>query len=321
MKILITGAAGFIGSNLCEWLLVRGHKIFAIDNLSTGNIKNLNWCLLEHSHSFFFDRIDLLDEARFYQYIKDIGEIDAIVHLAATGSVPRSVKYPKLTLKNNIDGTQAVLNAMLENKIKKIIFASSSSVYGKDRSLVKKEHKTNKILSPYAYSKKINENQIKIYSDYVGYDYYILRFFNVFGKNQNPNGPYSAVIPKWANLMKKNQDIEIYGDGKISRDFTHVYNVCSFIESCLNKEQKALASNDIYNVGCGAITTLNELFNLLAENFNYKKEPIYLDEREGDVKSSQASIQKAWDFLKYKPILNFRNGLKLYSNELKRSKT
>lgn len=287
MVCLITGVAGFIGSHLAERLINDGHKVIGVDNFSTGlesNVKLLNTL----TGSFNFTECDILSQ-EFESVFKAIGRFDCIFHQAALGSVPRSIENPEATFESNVIGFQNVLKLAKTYEAKKIVFASSSSIYGID----------GVVQSPYAASKKINEVQAQAWSEVFDIPIIGLRYFNVFGPRQNPNGPYAAVIPKWIQAIKTGEEIEIHGDGNQSRDFTYVKNVVNANILAMQSDIK----NEVFDIGAGRSTSLNELVELLRRSV-FRRDNIkikYIDARKGDVKKSMANILPACTHLRYEP--------------------
>jgi len=312
---LITGVAGFIGSNLLYQLLSLNQKVIGIDNFSTGFKSNLKKIIdsvdKKFSRNFIFEEIDIID----YDSLKKIfsNDITYVLHQAAMGSVPKSIKLPQDFNNVNVNGFLNLLCLCRSSKVEKIIFASSSSVYGDNIENYKKEHKIGNCLSPYALTKRINELYADNFSRVYNIKYIGLRYFNVFGRSQNPKGSYAAVIPKWIINSIKNEDIVIYGDGKTSRDFTYIDNVCQAnIKAALNNLIEF--DNRIYNVGEGNNISLNELSKMILDisksiGIKSKSKIIYSDFREGDIKYSRASITKIKEAFDYKPNNNFKNNL------------
>lgn len=307
----ITGVAGFIGSHLLEYLLKNNQTITGLDNLSTGHRHNLDsvkeLVSPKQWQNFTFINGDICNIA---DCNKAVAACEIVLHQAALGSVPRSIANPLNTHNNNVNGFINMLHAAKENNVKRFVYASSSSVYGDSPILPKVEDKIGKVLSPYAASKYTNE----IYADAFSACYDIetigLRYFNVFGPRQDPNGPYAAVIPKWIDKITNNEPVQIYGDGETSRDFCYVANaVQANILAAITCNKDAL--NTVYNVAVGDRTTLNELFTLI-KNFlgQAQVEPEYSDFRAGDVQHSQANISKAAELLEFKPTHDLQAGLK-----------
>jgi UDP-N-acetylglucosamine 4-epimerase len=310
---LITGVAGFIGSNLLETLLLLDQKVVGLDNFATGHQHNLDEVKSVVSEQqwrqFSFIEGDIRNYDDCQQAVKDV---DYILHQAALGSVPRSIADPILTNSANVTGFLNMLTAAKNEKIKTFVYAASSSTYGDHPALPKVENTIGKPLSPYAVTKYVNELYAEVFNRTYGLDTIGLRYFNVFGKRQDPNGAYAAVIPKWTAAMYANDDVLINGDGETSRDFCFVENaVQANILAATATEQ---AKNEIYNVALGDRTTLNSLFDCLKESLNnnniaYGKTPVYQDFRAGDVRHSQACITKAEEFLGYKPEYRIKAGI------------
>jgi UDP-N-acetylglucosamine 4-epimerase len=300
---LVTGGAGFIGSNLCEAILDMGYKVRCLDNLSTGFQANVD--LFIHNPNYQFINGDIRD---FDKCNSACAGVDYVLHQAAWGSVPRSIEMPLLYEEINIKGTLNMLEAARQNKIKKFVFASSSSVYGDEPNLPKIEGREGVLLSPYAVTKRVNEEYGRIYKSLYNLDTYGLRYFNVFGKRQNPNGVYAAVIPKFISKLLKGEAPTIHGDGKQSRDFTYIKNVIEAnLKCCLAGSDVA---GDIFNIACGSREYLNDLYYHLCKEMNVDIEPLFVDKRRGDIKHSNADISKARKMLKYNPEYDFSRGIK-----------
>lgn len=316
-KILVTGGAGFIGSNLCEELINLGANVVCLDNFSTGKIENI---------------VDFLDYPTFQLITGDIRNIDDcrravegceyVLHEAALGSVPRSIKDPITTNDVNVNGFLNMLIAARDAKVKRFIYAASSSTYGDSKTLPKVEDQIGKPLSPYAITKYVNELYADVFSKMYGMECIGLRYFNVFGKRQDPDGAYAAVIPLWVKQIINGEQPIINGNGEYSRDFTYVANV---IEANL-KSILALSSrlktnvgyiNQIFNIAYGENTTLNELFVTLRNNLAKHKpdigdlKPIYGPYRIGDIPHSHASIEKAKKIINYNPQYSAAKGFEL----------
>jgi len=309
-RILVTGGAGFIGSNLCEALLEQGNIVVCLDNFITGKRGNISEFLAHKNFRLIEGDIRNPDVCR-----NAVDGIEYVFHQAALGSIPRSVENPALTNDININGFLNILIACKERKVKRLIYASSSSVYGDHPALPKREEDMGELLSPYAVTKKVNELYARVFADLHGMEIIGLRYFNVFGKKQDPEGPYAAVIPKFIKLLMKGVSPVIYGDGSQTRDFTYVDNVIKANQLAALTENKA-ALNNVYNVACGSMITLNELYAILIEllSKHYKKDirnikPEYTTTRKGDIKDSLASIEKAKTLLEYSPEYNLRAGL------------
>jgi len=308
--ILVTGGAGFIGSNLCEALLDLGANVRCLDNLSTGFMHNIQHFIAHNKFSFIEG--DILDLETCQNACKDI---DFVLHQAALGSVPRSVKDPITTNAVNIGGFLNMLVAARDQGVKRMVFAASSSTYGDSEKLPKVEQEIGQPLSPYAITKYVNELYATIFKRNYNLDTIGLRYFNVFGRNQDPNGAYAAVIPKFVIQLINHESPVINGDGSFSRDFTYIDNVIAMnLLAITTKNKKAL--NQIYNAAVGDRTTLTQLVNSLRkyltkfdiEIANIKI--IYGPQRVGDIPHSQASIDKANQLLNYKPTHAFEAGLK-----------
>ena len=299
-KYLVTGGAGFIGSHISEELVKRDHEVRIIDNFLTGKKENI---------ASLLDKIELIEGD-----IKDIETcrralegVDFVLHQAALPSVPRSIKDPLATNENNIRGTLNVLLASREAKVKKVVFASSSSVYGDDTHLPKIEGREGNPLSPYALSKQVGENYCRIFSRIYGLSTVFLRYFNIFGPRQDPFSQYAAVIPNFITKMLKGEKPIIFGDGEQSRDFTFVSNV---VEANILASKAQDVSGEAFNIACGERTTVNSLVNTINEVLNKNIDPVHDEPRPGDVKNSYAEISKARKMLKYEPLVPFNEGLK-----------
>lgn len=299
---LVTGGAGFIGSNLCEVLLDKGYKVRCLDDLSTGKQENVN--LLINNPNYSFINGDIRD---FDSCMKACKGVDFVLHQAAWGSVPRSIKMPLIYDEINIKGTLNMLEAARQNGVKKFVYASSSSVYGDEPNLPKKEGREGNILSPYALTKKANEEYGKLYTNLYGLETYGLRYFNVFGKRQDPNGAYAAVIPKFIKQLLNDESPTINGDGKQSRDFTYIENV---IEANLKACKAAnRAAGQVYNIAYGGREYLIDIYDGLCKALGKDVKPIFGPDRKGDIKHSNADITKAKDLLGYNPNWSFERGI------------
>lgn len=299
MKYLVTGGAGFIGSNLVEALLQRGHSVKVLDNFSTGKRENIKR---------FESDIELIEgDIRSLHIVEEAMKgTDVVLHEAALPSVPRSIKDPVTTNEVNVSGTLNILNAAVAAKTKRVVFASSSSIYGNNPELPKHEDMVPNPLSPYAVSKLAGENYCKVFAQIYGLETVALRYFNVFGPNQDPSSQYSAVIPKFINSVLKNESPVIYGDGEQSRDFTYISNV---IEANILASEVKIDSPVIVNCACHDRITLNELVSAINKILNKDVKPEYNTERTGDVKHSFAAIGKAEKLLSYRVADPFVNGL------------
>ena len=309
-KILVTGGAGFIGSNLCDFLIQNGALVYCLDNFSTGSKENINHLI--NSRNFYLIEGDIRDLKTCELACKNI---DFVLHHAALGSVPRSIKDPIETNSVNISGFLNMLLASKNNNVSRFIYAASSSTYGDSEILPKVESIIGNPLSPYAITKYVNELYANNFKLIYNLDSIGLRYFNVFGKRQSPEGEYAAVIPKFINKLINNESPVIYGDGSNSRDFTYIDNVIQInFKAMFTKNKNAL--NKIYNVAVGERTSLIELIKEIKFQLSfYKKDVDDIDlifdkPRDGDVLHSQASIKKALKLLQYKPTHNLSDGLK-----------
>lgn len=310
-RILVTGGAGFIGSNLVEALLAQNNEVVVLDNFATGKRENI--ASFTGNPAFTLIEGDIRDMAMCR---KAVDGVDYVLHEAALGSVPRSIKDPMTSTEVNISGFVNMLFAAQEAKVKRFVYASSSSVYGDNEILPKIEDKIGKPLSPYAITKYANELYAENFSRLYGIATIGLRYFNVFGKCQDPHGAYAAIIPKFIISLMKHESPVINGDGSYSRDFTYVDNVIQANQLALLAD-KPEAINQVYNVAFGERTTLNELFTYLREDLAIfdpeiaKIEPKYGPNRAGDIPHSIADIGKAKGLLGYTPIFNPRQGIKM----------
>lgn len=308
-KILITGGAGFIGSNLTEHFLTKGYRVVVLDNFSTGYRHNIEQHFNNSNFQFIEGDIRDLDDCR-----KATAGVDYVLHQAALGSVPRSIKDPQTSNEVNISGFLNMLMAARDVGVKRFVYAASSSTYGDSESLPKVEDKIGRPLSPYAITKYVNELYADVFSRTYGMECIGLRYFNVFGRRQDPNGAYAAVIPKFVLQLLAHQSPIINGTGEYSRDFTYIDNVIQMNElAMLTKKTEAI--NTIYNTAVGERTTLNQLIRYLKE-FLSKYDSVIADvkviygpNRQGDIPHSLASIDKAKSLLGYQPTHNFRTGL------------
>ncbi len=310
MKILITGGAGFIGSHIADSLLEEGHRVVVIDNLSTGNLENIKHLFLNPKFKFVNGDITNIDTCRTV-----CEDIDKICHQAALGSVPRSINDPLSSHNNNVNGFLNILIVAKENNIKRVVYASSSSVYGDSDILPKQEDNIGNQLSPYAVTKYVNELYANVFTKSYGLECIGLRYFNVFGPRQNPNGEYAAVIPKFINLMKNKQSPIIYGTTH-TRDFTYVANVVNANKLALFTDNKN-CFGDIFNIGTGGNIGINELFNKINDILHLNIKYIQAQERSGDILHSFANISKAKEYLLYDPICDFDTGLKITIDSIK----
>lgn len=337
MKILITGGAGFIGSNLCEHFVNKGFDVTCLDNLSTGFRHNIEHLL--NKENFHFIEGDICDLKTCRDAIRGC---EGVLHEAALGSVPRSINDPITTNKNNIDGFLNMLVAARDEGVKRFVYAASSSTYGDSKELPKIEHNIGRPLSPYAITKFVNELYANVFAQLYGLDTIGLRYFNVFGRRQSPNGAYAAVIPLWVKALISHESPFINGDGSYSRDFTYIENVIQANELALTTSKEDIVERAslynmnlpanapidlVFNVAYGGNTTLLELFDCLRNNLAKfdssisSIEPIFRENRAGDIPHSQASIIKANRILGYQPkysaIQGFEEACEWYWNNLK----
>lgn len=314
---VVTGVAGFIGSNLAETLLKLNQKVIGLDNFITGHQSNINDLLAQVSEdqrgNFSFVEGDITN---FATCVEVFSGADIVLHQAAVGSVPRSIKDPMTSHKNNVDGTFNVFKAAVDAKVKRVVYASSSSVYGDHPELPKEEAKIGKPLSPYAATKLIDEIYADIFAKTYGLQTIGLRYFNVFGRRQDPNGAYAAVIPKWIASMVSGEDVFINGDGETSRDFCYIENTvqANLLAGITDNTE---CSGQVFNVSFGEKTTLNQLYGLLKDNILVHRpelklsDPVYRDFREGDIRHSLANTDKIKSMINYNPDFDVRAGLQL----------
>lgn len=301
---LVTGAAGFIGSNLCEALLKKGCKVKALDDLSTGKQENIDLFLGNPNYTFIKGDIKDLDIC-----LKACEGVDYVLHQAAWGSVPRSLEMPLFYNKNNIEGTLNMLEAARQNGVKKFVYASSSSVYGDEPNLPKIEGCEGNLLSPYALTKRCDEEWAKLYTKFYGLDTYGMRYFNVFGRRQDPDGAYAAVIPKFLKQLMHGETPTINGDGKQSRDFTYIDNVIEAnLKACLAPHE---AAGEAFNIAYGGREFLIDIYYGLTKALGVNIEPNFGPDRKGDIKHSNADISKARKLLGYDPDYSFEDGIQL----------
>jgi len=300
-KYLVTGGAGFIGSNIVEELLNRGEYVRVLDNFSTGRRQNI----IQFIENANFELIE--GDLRSYHIVQEaVNGVDYVLHQGALPSVPRSVKDPITTNDVNVNGTLNILNASLGAGVKRIVFASSSSIYGNGTELPKREDMKPAPESPYAITKYTAERYCQVFTKLYGLETVCLRYFNVFGPRQDPNSQYSAVIPKFIQLIKDGKRPVVYGDGEASRDFTYVSNVVKANLLACTAEN---AVGEVFNVACGISITINQLIQKIAEILDKKIEPIYANPRPGDVKNSYALIEKAKQKLDYEVDKDFSAGI------------
>lgn len=305
MKIVLTGGAGFVGSHIAEALIANPNvsKVRIVDNLSTGDIRNISQLFSNSKLEFL--RADI----RFYKECENaVSGMDLICHQAAIGSVPRSINNPLYSHDNNVNGFLNIIEAGKNAGIKKVVYASSSSVYGDSPDLPKIESKIGKPLSPYAATKYINELYAEVYAKCYGMSFTGFRYFNVFGPRQNPNGPYAAVIPLFVSAALSSKSPIINGDGTITRDYTFVKNVVKANVNALLKEQESSGS-EIFNIACGKTITLNKLWEIILEITGESILATHVPQRKGDILQSLADISKAEGKLFYSDLIQLHEGL------------
>ena len=318
-KWLVTGAAGFIGSNLLEKLLILNQKVIGLDNFENGYQDNIDHAIEDAnnivgkdlSNNFRFINGDIKN---FTDCNKACDGVDYVLHQAAIGSVPRSIEDPINTNSANIDGFLNMLVAGRDANVKRFVYAASSSSYGDNTDLPKIENMVGNPLSPYAVTKLVNELYADVFAKNYSFKTIGLRYFNIFGKRQDPNGAYAAVIPKWVDSILNKKDVYINGDGKTSRDFCYIDNAVQMnLLAATTQNEEAL--NEVYNVALNDRTSLNELYQMIEERLVQsiqgleKKKPIYREFRSGDVRHSQASIEKAQELLDYQPKYRISEGM------------
>lgn len=301
---LVTGGAGFIGSNLCEAILDKGYEVRCLDNLSTGRKTNLDSFIDNPRFTFIEEDICDLDAC-----MRATAGVDYVLHQAAWGSVPRSVEMPLFYEEVNIRGTLNMMEASRQNDVKKFIYASSSSVYGDEPNLPKVEGREGNLLSPYALTKRTDEEYGKLYTKLYGLDTYGMRYFNVFGRRQDPDGAYAAVIPRFLRLLLAGEQPTINGDGRQSRDFTYIDNVIEAnLKACLAPHE---AAGQAFNIAYGGREYLIDVYYGLTKALGVDIEPLFGPDRVGDIKHSNADISKARELLGYDPDYDFETGIAL----------
>ena len=301
---LVTGGAGFIGSNLCEAILKMGYKVRCLDDLSTGKQANVDLFLDDPNYTFIKGDIKELDTC-----MAACEGVDYVLNQAAWGSVPRSIEMPLVYERNNIMGTLNMMEAARQQGVKKFVYASSSSVYGDHPVLPKKEGQEGNLLSPYALTKRVDEEFAKLYTKLYGLDTYGMRYFNVFGRRQDPDGAYAAVIPKFIKQLMNDEAPTINGDGMQSRDFTYIENVIEAnLKACLASHE---AAGNVFNIAYGGREYLIDIYHSLTKALGKDIEPKFGPDRAGDIKHSNADISKAREMLGYDPDYDFDSGLKL----------
>lgn len=300
---LVTGGAGFIGSNLCEAILKMGYKVKCLDNLSTGKQENVDLFINHPNYTFIQGDITDLDTC-----INACESVDYVLHQAAWGSVPRSIEMPLFYEKVNINGTLNMMEAAKQKGVKKFVYASSSSVYGDHPVLPKVEGQEGNLLSPYALTKRVDEEYGKLYKKLYNLDTYGMRYFNVFGRRQDPDGAYAAVIPKFIKQFMQDEQPTINGDGKQSRDFTYIENVIEAnLKACLAPSEYA---GEAFNIAYGGREYLIDIYYDLCSALGKEIEPNFGPDRAGDIKHSNANINKAKKMLNYHPDYDFKKGVK-----------
>ncbi len=299
---LVTGGAGFIGSNLCEAILKLGHKVRCLDDLSTGKQKNVDLLLDNPNYTFIKGDIKDLDTC-----MKACEGVDYVLNQAAWGSVPRSIEMPLFYCANNIQGTLNMMEAARQNGVKRFVYASSSSVYGDEPNLPKAEGREGNLLSPYALTKMCDEQWAKQYTMHFGLETVGLRYFNVFGRRQDPDGAYAAVIPKFIKMLIHGETPTINGDGRQSRDFTYIENVIEAnLKACLAPSE---AAGEAFNIAYGGREYLIDIYYGLTKALGMDVEPNFGPDRKGDIKHSNADISKAKRLLGYDPDWSFERGI------------
>lgn len=299
---LVTGGAGFIGSNLCEAILKMGYRVRCLDDLSTGKQANVDLFLDNPAYTFIKGDVKDPDTC-----VKACEGVDYVLHQAAWGSVPRSIEMPLFYCANNIQGTLNMMEAARQQHVKTFVYASSSSVYGDEEHLPKHEGVEGHLLSPYALTKRCDEEWGKQYARLYGLKTIGLRYFNVFGRRQDPNGAYAAVIPKFIRQLLQDERPTINGDGRQSRDFTYIENVIEAnLKACLAPDE---ASGEAFNVAYGGREYLIDIYNVLTRALGKEIEPVFGPDRPGDIKHSNADIAKARHLLGYDPQYDFEKGL------------
>ena len=301
---LVTGGAGFIGSNLCEAILSMGYKVRCLDDLSTGKKEHIDMFLDHPDYEFMKGDIKDIETCK-----KACAGVDYVLHQAAWGSVPRSIEMPLFYANNNIIGTVNMMEVAMVSKVKKFVYASSSSVYGDEPNLPKQEGREGRLLSPYALTKRADEEFARMYTKFYGLETYGMRYFNVFGRRQDPDGAYAAVIPKFLKLLLQGETPTINGDGRQSRDFTYIDNVIEAnLKACLASEE---AAGEAFNIAYGGREYLIDIYYGLTKALGIEAEPNFGPERAGDIRHSNADISKAKKLLGYDPEYSFEEGIKL----------
>ncbi len=301
---LVTGGAGFIGSNLCEAILEMGCRVRCLDNLSTGKMENIQPFMDNPGFTFLKEDIRELETCK-----RAVEGVDYVLNQAAWGSVPRSIEMPLLYEEINIRGTLNMMEASRQGGVRKFVYASSSSVYGDHPALPKREGHEGKVLSPYALTKRVDEEYGRLYKTLYGLDTYGMRYFNVFGRRQDPDGAYAAVIPRFIRQLLKGETPTINGDGRQSRDFTYIDNVIEAnLKACLAPSR---AAGEAFNIGAGGREYLIDVYHELCRALGKDVEPNFGPERAGDIRDSNADISKARELLGYDPEYDFARGIDL----------
>ena len=302
-QVLVTGGAGFIGSNLCEAIMKKGCRVRCLDDLSTGKMENIEALMRDKRFEFIKGDVKELTTC-----IDACENVDFVLHQAAWGSVPRSIEMPIFYCANNICGTLNMLEAARVKGVRKFVYASSSSVYGDEPNLPKKEGIEGNLLSPYAVTKRCDEEWAKQYTRHYGMDTYGLRYFNVFGRRQDPDGAYAAVIPRFIRMLLNGEQPVINGDGRQSRDFTYIENVIEAnLKACAAGKD---AAGEAYNIAYGGREYLIDVYYSLRDALGVTTEPIFGPERAGDIRHSNADISKAKEMLGYDPEWSFERGIR-----------
>ncbi|PYV02758.1 MAG: LPS biosynthesis protein WbpP [Acidobacteria bacterium] len=303
-KMAVTGGAGFIGSNLAEHLLSQGHEVLLIDNFSTGRESNLKLWAERAGDRVKLLRADVNETEKLRHAFRGVLYV---FHQAAIPSVPRSIEDPKGTESSNINGSLSLLLAARDAGVRRVVLASSSSVYGDDHNLLQVEDPVGRPHSPYALSKSVGEQYCRLFYELYGLETVCLRYFNVFGPRQDPKSEYAAVIPRFCTRLLGGKRPTIYGDGEQSRDFTYVANV---VEANWRAATHAGAAGEVFNIGCGIQTSLNQLIGILNGILDIRLEPIYEPARKGDIRHSFADVKKAERVLDFHPAIDLQEGLK-----------
>ncbi len=303
-KMAVTGGAGFIGSNLAGFLLTHDYAVLLVDNFSTGSSENLKPWADRASDRLEVLRADINETERLRQAFRGVRYV---FHQAAIPSVPRSIADPQATEHANINGTLSVLLAARDAGVKRVVVASSSSIYGDDSTLPKVEERLGRPLSPYALSKRVTEEYCRIFYQLYGVETVCLRYFNVFGPRQDPKSQYAAVVPRFSTSLLAGRRPTIYGDGEQTRDFTFVANI---VDANWKAATHPAAAGEVFNIGCGAQTSLNQLVHVLNQILRISIEPIYEPPRMGDVRHSVADVSKAERLLGYSPAVELQEGLR-----------